>query len=162
MYQRGQIVRGPLVSLRYVRNDRIASYRVAVVVSRKVSKSAVVRNRIRRRLYEIIRKHAAAIVGPYDVVLSVYGEEVATMSHASLQKTLLGQLHKAGIVKNLQPTEAGHDIIQNVLKSSDKGIHSSYQNTARKGEAAPALPVRRKGETLSGFTPPSHKKETNN
>ena len=111
VYQRGQTVRGPLVSLRYVRNDRQSSYRVAVVVSRKVSKSAVVRNRIRRRLYEIIRKHAAGIVGPYDVVLSVYGEEVATMSHASLQKTLLGQLYKAGVAKSPSPPEIKHDIV---------------------------------------------------
>ena len=42
VYQQGQVVRGQLVSLRYVRNGRQQLYRVAVVVSRKVSKSAVV------------------------------------------------------------------------------------------------------------------------
>ena len=109
VYQRGQVVRGELLSLRYVRNDRQKTYRVAVVVSRKVSKSAVVRNRIRRRLYEIVRKNAERIVGPFDLVFTVYGESAAEMSHATLQKLILGQLEKAGAMR--AATEAKHDIV---------------------------------------------------
>ncbi len=80
-------------------------------MSRKVSKSAVVRNRIRRRLYEIVRKNAAQIVEPYDLVLNVYGEEVAAMSHASLQKTVMGQLGRAGVVHSASASEAEHGIL---------------------------------------------------
>jgi ribonuclease P protein component len=109
VYQRGQTVRGELLSLRYARNDRQNTYRVAVVVSRKVSKSAVVRNRIRRRLYEILRKNTTHLVEPYDLVFTAYGEGVATLSHATLQKIVLGQLQKAGVVK--LATEAKHDIV---------------------------------------------------
>jgi ribonuclease P protein component len=111
VYQRGQIARGQLVTLRYVRNDRQTSYRVAVVVSRKVSKSAVVRNRIRRRLYEIVRKHASRITEPFDLVFTVYGEDTANMSHASLQKQVLGQLSRAGALSEPAETESGHDIV---------------------------------------------------
>ncbi len=162
VYQRGQVVRAPLITLRYVRNDRQSAYRLAVVVSRKVSKSAVVRNRIRRRLYEIVRTHADRIVGPYDLVLNVYSEEVATLSHANLQKTLLGQLTKAGVVKNPPSTEAKHDTIQYVLNNSASETQSPEQNTTRKGEVASLASRRRKGETLSGSPPPSNQKETNN
>lgn len=111
VYQRGQMVRGSLVSLRYASNDRQPSYRAAVVVSRKVSKSAVVRNRIRRRLYEIIRKHAAKIGGPYDLVFTVYGEDVAKLSHASLQKVVLDELARAQVLRDVESSGAEHDIL---------------------------------------------------
>ena len=96
MYQRGQTVRGPHLSLRYIKNTRQPAYRAAVVVSRKVSKSAVVRNRIRRRIYEIIRLSAPAIAEPHDLVFTVYGEDAAHMSHATLKKIVVGQLQNAG------------------------------------------------------------------
>lgn len=98
VYQKGQTVRGPLVSLRYVQNARQEVYRVAVVISRKVSKSAVVRNRVRRRIYEIVRTNSAHISKPYDLVFTVYGEEVATMSHATLQKLIIAELQKASVI----------------------------------------------------------------
>jgi ribonuclease P protein component len=109
VYQRGQMVRGPLVSLRYVKNDRQKRYRMAVVVSRKVSKSAVRRNRIRRRLYEVVRKKAGQIGGPYDMVFAAYGEEVADLSPAELQQQVLSLLKKSGI---LGPPGANHGILE--------------------------------------------------
>lgn len=111
VYHRGQVVRGTLVSLRFVRNDRQQSYRVAVVVSRKVSKSAVVRNRIRRRIYEIVRKNAAQITTPHDLVFTVYGEETAQMSHATLQKVVLGELGKALALRDVSASGAERGIV---------------------------------------------------
>jgi ribonuclease P protein component len=112
VYQRGQTVRAPLVSLRYIRNTRQSDYRLAVVVSRKVSKSAVVRNRVRRRLYEIVRTNATRIAAPYDLVFTVYDEQAATMSHATLQKLALGQLEKAGVLDNQITPETDHAIVE--------------------------------------------------
>ena len=60
VYQNGKTVRGPLASLKYVHNPRRDSYRFAIVVSKKVNKSAIVRNRIRRRLFAIIREELPA------------------------------------------------------------------------------------------------------
>jgi ribonuclease P protein component len=96
VYQRGQNVRGGAISLRYAENTRRQHYRVAVVVSRKVSKSAVVRNRIRRRIYEIVREHAGQLAGPLDLVFTVYGEDIAEQPHDSLKRLVLAQLDKAG------------------------------------------------------------------
>lgn len=109
VFQRGKSVRGAQVSLRYVLNNRRKEYRAAVVVSRKVSKSAVVRNRVRRRIYEIIRKNSARIIRPYDLVFTVYSEEVAEMPHAQLQKIILGKLEKAQVLG--AAPEAEHDIV---------------------------------------------------
>ena len=111
VYQRGQMVRDSLLSLRYARNDRNQTYRAAIVVSRKVSKSAVVRNRIRRRLYEIVRKNASQIAGPYDLVFTVYGEDAAKMSHATLQKVALGVLGRAKVLSGPAASGAGRDIL---------------------------------------------------
>jgi len=71
------------------------------VVSRKVSKSAVVRNRLRRRIYEIVRENAAQIVQPYDFVFTVYDESIAELSHANLKKMILDQLMRAGALSVL-------------------------------------------------------------
>lgn len=97
VYQRGQTVRAGVIALRYIRNTRENGYRVAVVVSRKVSKSAVVRNRIRRRLYEIVRKSASRIAEPYDLVFTAYDEGTATVSHAQLEEAVLSSLAKARV-----------------------------------------------------------------
>lgn len=116
VYQRGQTIRGGAVSLRHIRNERQGSYRTAVVVSRKVSKSAVVRNRIRRRIYEIIRKSSARITGPYDLVFTVYSESAAEMSHATLQKIVVGQLVQAGAMSGPTP-DGGRAIVDEKEKN---------------------------------------------
>lgn len=54
-------------------------YRVAVVVSKKVHKSAVVRNRIRRRLYEIVRLYAKDTELQNDYVFVVQSEKLASL-----------------------------------------------------------------------------------
>jgi len=118
VYKQGQTVRGPLVALRFVNNERRQTYRLAVVVSRKVSKSAVVRNRLRRRLYEIVRTNAPSITGPYDLVFSIYDETVSNLSHANLQKLVMELLTKAKVTKPGQSTETKRAIV--VEKETNK------------------------------------------
>jgi ribonuclease P protein component len=98
VYSHGRSVRCTVFALKFVPNDRRSSFRVAVVVSRKVHKSAVVRNRIRRRIYEIIRRHSADIGRPYDMVVTVFSDVVAEMDGAKLESMLLEQLGKANII----------------------------------------------------------------
>jgi len=98
VYQKGKTVRSAEYSLRYILNTRSSGYRVAVVVSRKVSKSAVVRNRIRRRVYEVVRMQSDRIAAPYDLVFTVYGDSAAGMPHARLQEAIVGCLERAGVL----------------------------------------------------------------
>ncbi len=95
VYSRGKAIRGSLTSMK-VSPAKGNKYRAAVVVSKKVSKSAVVRNRIRRRVYEILRTSQLATEA-YDVIVSVYSDQLATMPAAELQELLQDQLHQAGI-----------------------------------------------------------------
>lgn len=112
VYQRGQTIRGGQLSLRFIHNNRETTYRAAVVVSRKVSKLAVVRNRIRRRIYEIIRLQSAHITRPYDLIFTVYDGAIATMSAAALQELVVGQLQRAGVLELGMLPETGHDIVE--------------------------------------------------
>lgn len=75
-------------------------YRLAIVVSKKVSKSAVVRNRIRRRLYEVVRllKAEKETVWPFDMVLTVYDERLATIPSEELREGVVRLLSKTHII----------------------------------------------------------------
>lgn len=94
VYAHGKTVRGQLLQLRYMRRDTDRPYRVAVVVSRKVHKSAVVRNRIRRRVYECVRQASQDIKPGTDLVFTVYSERIATIDSAELTKLMDGMLKK--------------------------------------------------------------------
>lgn len=111
VYGRGQTVRGPLVAVKYLANTKRDSYRAAVVVSRKVHKSAVVRNRIRRRMYEIIRHLEPRMSGSYDLVVTVFSEQVATMEAAGLTAMLTEQLERANVAAKA-PAARSHAIVE--------------------------------------------------
>ncbi len=95
VYAKGQVVRGQLFALKYLPNSRRKTYRAAIVVSRKVHKSAVVRNRIRRRLYELIRKSPLATADPIDLICIVYSDRIAQMPAEELAKQFSDQLKSA-------------------------------------------------------------------
>jgi ribonuclease P protein component len=96
-YRKGTTVRGPLFALRSVTNTRISHYRAAVVVSRKVHKSAVVRNRIRRRLYALIREELPPTTPPHDLIFTVFSDKVADASAPELRQAMASLLEKAGL-----------------------------------------------------------------
>ena len=62
--------------------------RVAVVVSKKVEKSAVNRNRIRRRIYEIIRRNIDLIPKNKDYIFVVFSKDIKKMKYSELEKTI--------------------------------------------------------------------------
>lgn len=113
VYRRGQIVQGQGLSLKYVLNQRNQTYRVAVVVSRKVSKSAVVRNRIRRRIYEAVRMVENEITSAYDLVFLVREAELAKVRSKNLVTLIHTQLAKAGVIAGvpLSATDQNHAIV---------------------------------------------------
>lgn len=98
VYQHGNTVRGPLTALKYILNGRRKTYRLAVVVSKKINKSAVVRNRIRRRLYEAVRMHEQELAQPYDIVITVFSEQMAVLPPDELRTLARAQLRQAGIL----------------------------------------------------------------
>ncbi len=61
---------------------------MAVVVSKKVEKTAVGRNRIRRRVYEAIRKNFEYLPKKMDYIFVIFSKDIMTMSYLELEKTL--------------------------------------------------------------------------
>jgi ribonuclease P protein component len=99
VHQKGKTVRGPYFMVKSAHNPRRSDYRVAVVISRKVHKSAVARNRIRRRLYTAVRLLKTDINGPYDIVLNVYEPKISEQSSKRLATLVKKQLAAAGALK---------------------------------------------------------------
>lgn len=97
VFQKGSSVRSRRLMVRYSHNPRRTHPRVAVVVSKKVAKSAVVRNRIRRRLFEIVRHELNQLPQASDIVVSVFSSELATDSAESVQKELATLLHQISL-----------------------------------------------------------------
>ena len=96
-YRNGETVRGPLCSTKYVLNSKRTQYRLAVVVNKKVNKSAVVRNKIRRQIYEVVRQISDQIKNPCDIVITVYSDQILEISHDELVAMIKAQLHQAKI-----------------------------------------------------------------
>jgi ribonuclease P protein component len=97
VYSKGHSVRGPLFAVKSQLNSRRNTYRVAVVVSRKISKSAVKRNRMRRRIFELVRELDAGISKPYDIVITVFQEGLIDTPHKELRSQLKKQFRESGI-----------------------------------------------------------------
>jgi ribonuclease P protein component len=94
--------RSPLMSLRFNARPQNKSYRVAVVVSRKVHKSAVVRNRIRRRVYEAVRR-SNNVPPCTDLVFIVHNDQLATIESERLETAVNELLKKTNSQHRTNP-----------------------------------------------------------
>ncbi len=99
VYQHGNTVRTPLMSLVFAPNSK-GFTRVAVVVSKKVAKSAVDRNRIRRRVFEAVRINFDALPKKTDYIFVVFSKKTMDMPFGELEK-ILGELaHESKVCYN--------------------------------------------------------------
>lgn len=97
VYSKGQVVRSKNLGLKFVLNTRRSTWRAAVVVSKKVSKSAVVRNRLRRRTYETIRQAGLPDKG-VDLVFTVYNVALLEATPAELRDIVAKLLAEADFI----------------------------------------------------------------
>jgi ribonuclease P protein component len=95
LFQHGEQARTKFFGIKYVENSRRGQPRVAVIVSKKVAKSAVKRNRMRRRVYEILREHFN-FEKPYDLAITIFSDEVLTISHEELKEQLKKMIAELG------------------------------------------------------------------
>ena len=72
--------------------------RFAVLVSKKVSKKAVIRNRIRRRVFEALRQLDLESIPPHDIVFSVFDSRMSELPWEQLQSEVKTILKKAGLI----------------------------------------------------------------
>ncbi len=98
LYKNGSSVRSHWLTLKYSPNPRRKHSRISVVISKKVHKSAVGRNRARRRVYEIIRNELPGFSGTYDIAVIIISGELLAASHSDLSETIKASLSQTPIL----------------------------------------------------------------
>ena len=96
VYKQGKTARNRSCLLRYAPNPRRQECRIAVVVGKKVHKSAVTRNRIRRRIFAELQ----GIVGDlpaYDLVFTVVDPQMVVASQKHINEIIYKILQISGV-----------------------------------------------------------------
>ena len=88
-------------------NPDVAHFRAGVSASKKLG-GAVVRNRLRRMVKEIVRNHASKIRPHYDFIIIVRKPAV-TMDYRGMEKSLLHLLRKASLLDRDQREQRKSD-----------------------------------------------------
>lgn len=99
VYKNGNIVRSHLMTIKTIVNPRRKESRIAVVVSKKVLKSAVRRNRIRRRVYECIRNEINNFNNVYDIAVIITSSELLSMPFSDISDQIKQLFNQANILE---------------------------------------------------------------
>ncbi len=92
----GESLRGTFVTIGFLRDARVTNSRFGFVTSRRVG-GAVTRNRIRRRLREIVRKHKPELASAF-LVITIAHSRSAHASYAELEREWLRLAGRASIL----------------------------------------------------------------
>jgi ribonuclease P protein component len=94
--EHGRVARGRLFSLALLQHERAAPVRAGIITSRQIG-PAVVRNRIRRRLREIVRRHQHQVAaGTWMVIIA--RPSAASTSYQGLEEEWLRLAKRASIL----------------------------------------------------------------
>ena len=100
VYSKGKTARSRYLSLKYCANSRREGSRLAVVVSKKNTKIAPRRNRMRRRIYEAVRARWSMIKPGYDLVITVFDDRVGTVPATEIDQLVHELLSQANLYKD--------------------------------------------------------------
>lgn len=97
VYRRGKSFANHQFVVYWFHKPEVEQFRVGISASKKIG-NAVVRNRMRRLIKEIVRKHEAKIIDHVDLVFIVRKGAVQ-MSFQEMEKSILHVLKKASLIK---------------------------------------------------------------
>ena len=97
VFDRGRFISSDLVSVRFLAN-RMDDTRVGFIVSKKVSKMAVLRNMIKRMLREIIRANMAGIKEGFDMIITAKSK-ISEVQPEDVDENLKGLLKRSNLIK---------------------------------------------------------------
>ncbi|MBU1167807.1 ribonuclease P protein component [Patescibacteria group bacterium] len=98
VHRQGRFAGFGFLSLKKVPNQ-LPDSRLAFLVGLKVSKKAVLRNQVKRRLREATRKHLRELKSGFDVVVFVR-PEIAEKSYQDIEECLMRLFAKAQLIKS--------------------------------------------------------------
>lgn len=92
VFKKGEIINSIFFLIRFRPNNFFFS-RFLVIVSSKISKKAVIRNKIKRRINEIIRLNILENKPGYDLIITAKSI-VLNQKHSEFKKSLINELDK--------------------------------------------------------------------
>lgn len=95
LFGHGKTYRFKSVSVRVAPNARRTHSRIAVVISKKVIKASPKRNRVRRRVYEILRNNWDHIRPAHDILLTVYDPHYWDAPFPQIEAEILEALERS-------------------------------------------------------------------
>lgn len=95
--KKGRFFKNKYLRLKLLKND-IKYSRFATPVGLKVSKKAVTRNKIKRRIQEVLRLNWDKIKPGYDILVMV-NPSIKDKEYQQIKQTLLNLLDQAGLLK---------------------------------------------------------------
>ncbi len=102
VYRHGHGARTRHLGVRAIKNPHRAHSRIAVIVSKKVFKQAAKRNRIRRRLFEVICGRFGDINGAHDVSFTVFSGDVLLLPSQQLRDEVEHVMKNVGLFHHHQ------------------------------------------------------------
>lgn len=97
LFGHGKTYRFKSMSIRVASNSRRQHSRVAVVISKKVIKASPKRNRVRRRVYEVLRTHWDTIKPSHDFLVTVYDPHYWEVPHEQLEAEIIEALTRSNL-----------------------------------------------------------------
>ena len=97
IYKAGTYISSKAVALHFV-SSKTNNAKVGFAVTKKIG-HAVVRNKTRRRLREILRKHLPSLKQNYNIII-VAKEQILETDFNSLENQIVNLLKKANLIKN--------------------------------------------------------------
>ncbi len=92
----GDSIRGTFVAIGFLKDENLITAQFGFVTSRRVG-GAVVRNRVRRRLREVVRKHQHE-VRPSLLIITIAHARAGVATHAQLEQDWLRLANRASIL----------------------------------------------------------------
>ncbi len=92
LFKTGRRISTPLFRI-VVGHNRVGGLRAAFVTPRAIEKRAVLRNRIRRRAREWVRRHPALLASPLDVAF-IFSREAVRAKRSIFYETLAQSIEK--------------------------------------------------------------------
>jgi len=98
IYKKGRNFFTKILGIKYTKNE-LNITRIGIVISQKISKKAVIRNKIKRRLREILRLRLKTIIKGYDVVI-LTRKGIEDCTYEELEKNIDYAFKKTHLISN--------------------------------------------------------------